>query len=153
MIRQSQVVAAASILLLAGLLWDYLSAKPPALTNEALSSKIPELEAKVQMLEDTRDIDRLQRIYGYYLDKKLWDEIIPLFTENARVEIGGRGIYVGKVSVGHLFKDVVGAGKVGLEYGALHNHMQTAGCCRRRCRRQNCEGTPARIHAGGYMEA
>lgn len=127
MMTQTRFVAALCALLFAGIVWDHLSAKPPALTNEALSVKMAELEAKVQTLEDTRDIERLQRIYGYYLDKKLWDEIIPLFTDDARVEIGGRGIYVGRVSVGHLFKDVMGGGKEGLEYGALHNHMQLQG--------------------------
>lgn len=69
----------------------------------------------------------MQRIYGYYLDKRLWDEIIPLFTEDARVEIGGRGVYLGKAHLTNLFKHVMGGGKSGMEYGALHNHMQLQG--------------------------
>jgi SnoaL-like domain len=127
MTRQTQVFAAGFVLLLGCILWEQLSAKPAAPSNEALNAKITELEAKVQMLEDTGQIERLQRIYGYYLDKKLWDEIIPLFTRDAQVEIGGRGIYIGRASVGHLFKDVMGGGKEGLEYGTLHNHMQLQG--------------------------
>ena len=127
MTKQTQFVLAASAVVFGSILWQQLSAKPAAATNEALSAKIIELEAKVQMLDDTHQIERLQRIYGYYLDKKLWDEIIPLFTADAQVEIGGRGIYVGRTSVGHLFKNVMGGGKEGLEYGALHNHMQLQG--------------------------
>jgi len=127
MTRQGQLFAAGVILLLGCILWEELSAKPAAAGVEALNAKITELQAKVQMLEDTREIERLQRIYGYYLDKKLWDEIIPLFTNDAQVEIGGRGIYIGRASVGHLFKDVMGGGKEGLEYGTLHNHMQLQG--------------------------
>jgi SnoaL-like domain len=125
--KQTQVLLAGSALLLSSVLWPQLTAKPPVSNNAALTAKVMELEAKVQMLEDTRQIERLQRVYGYYLDKKLWDEIIPLFTADTRVEIGGRGIYVGRISVGHLFKDVMGGGKEGLEYGTLHNHMQLQG--------------------------
>ncbi|HTR36288.1 MAG TPA: nuclear transport factor 2 family protein [Bryobacteraceae bacterium] len=121
-------VAAFTVAVFAGLiLWQRLAAGPAAAGNEALEAKVAELEAKVEVLDDTRQIERLQRVYGYYLDKKLWDEIIPLFTEDARVEIGGRGVYVGRTSVAHLFKDVMGGGKEGLEYGTLHNHMQLQG--------------------------
>jgi hypothetical protein len=127
MMQQTKCLVAGAVLLAGSILWTQLSAKPAPATQDALIAKIIELEAKVQMLEDTRQIERLQRVYGYYLDKKLWDEIIPLFTESAQVEIGGRGIYVGRTSVGHLFKDVMGGGKEGLEYGALHNHMQLQG--------------------------
>ena len=127
MMKRTQFLIAASVLLIGTILWQQLAAKPAGTSIEALTARIMELEAKVQMLEDARQIERLQRVYGYYLDKKLWDEIIPLFTENAQVEIGGRGIYVGRTSVGHLFKDVMGGGKEGLEYGALHNHMQLQG--------------------------
>ena len=124
--KQTQFLIAGSVLI-ATILWQQLAARPAGASNQALSAKIMELEAKVQMLEDARQIERLQRVYGYYLDKKLWDEIIPLFTQDARVEIGRRGVYVGRTSVGHLFKDVMGGGKEGLEYGALHNHMQLQG--------------------------
>jgi hypothetical protein len=127
MMKQTQSLIAASVLLIGTIFWQQLAARPAGASNEALTARIIELEAKVQMLEDARQIERLQRVYGYYLDKKLWNEIIPLFTQDARVEIGGRGVYVGRTSVGHLFKDVMGGGKEGLEYGALHNHMQLQG--------------------------
>jgi hypothetical protein len=86
MMKQTQFLLAGAVLI-GTILWQQLTAKPAGTSNEALSAKILELEAKVQTLEDTRQIERLQRVYGYYLDKKLWDEIIPLFTEDARVEI------------------------------------------------------------------
>jgi len=86
-------------------------------------------------------------------DKKLWDEIIPLFTQDARVEIGGRGVYVGRTSVGHLFKDVMGGGKEGLEYGPLHNHMQLQGVVDVDPGGKDRHGPLACVHAGGCHQA
>jgi hypothetical protein len=125
--RKTQFLFSGAFVLAGCLVWQQLAAKPAAATNDGLSAKIAELEKRVQTLEDINQIERLQRVYGYYLDKKLWDEIIPLFTDDARVEIGGRGVYVGRTNVGHLFNDVMGGGKEGLEYGTLHNHMQLQG--------------------------
>ena len=125
--RKTQFLFAGIFVVAGCFVWQQLAAKPATTTNEALNAKIAELEKRVQTLEDINQIERLQRVYGYYLDKKLWDEIIPLFTDDARVEIGGRGVYVGRTNVGHLFKDVMGGGKEGLEYGTLHNHMQLQG--------------------------
>jgi hypothetical protein len=111
--------------LVGSFLWGQRAVKP--MNNELLTLKIAQLESRVQTLEDTDAIERLQRVYGYYLDKKLWDEIVPLFTDDATVEIGGRGVYIGRTSVGHLFKDVMGGGKEGMEYGTLHNPLQLQG--------------------------
>ena len=50
-------------------------------------------------LEDEREIEILQRTYGYYVDKNLWTEIPQLFTEDGTLEIGGRGVFVGRKRV------------------------------------------------------
>jgi hypothetical protein len=96
-------------------------------TEQPVQTRLQALEARVQQLEDIESINRLQRIYGYYLDKRLWDQIVPLFTDDCVVEIGGRGVYKGKEHVANLFTKVMGQGKNGLEYGELHNHLQLQG--------------------------
>jgi hypothetical protein len=68
-------------------------------TGRASARDLARLQQQVQQLEDIRDIERLQRTYGYYVDKNLWDEIPDLFTEDGTLEIGGRGIFVGRERV------------------------------------------------------
>lgn len=57
------------------------------------------LEQIVTQLEDEREIEILQRTYGYYVDKNLWSEIAQLFTTDGTLEIGGRGVFVGRQRV------------------------------------------------------
>lgn len=125
--KQIQILAAVLVPLFAAIVWGQRNAKSPLGEDDQTTAKLKALEVRIQTLEDIHEIERLQRAYGYYLDKRLWDEIVPLFTEDARVEIGGRGVYLGKAHITNLFKHVMGGGKSGLEYGALHNHMQLQG--------------------------
>lgn len=89
----------------------------------ALEAKTAQLEHKAQLLEDQSLIEKLTRAYGYYVDKQLWTEIVPLFSDDARVEIAGRGVYRGARGVDRLFRESMGNGRVGLASGALFNHM------------------------------
>ena len=57
------------------------------------------LQQLVTRLEDEREIEILQRTYGYYVDKNLWTEIPQLFAEDGTLEIGGRGVFVGRKRV------------------------------------------------------
>lgn len=93
----------------------------------ALEARIKALEAKVQTHQDVEEIYNLQNIYGYYLDKRLWDDVADLFTEDSVVEIGGRGVYRGNKGARTLFKDVMGGGTIGPQPGVLNNHMQLQG--------------------------
>jgi hypothetical protein len=96
-------------------------------TVAALQGQIDALQNKVTRLEDIEAIKVLQRAYGYYLDKGLWQQITDLFAANGSIEIAGRGVYVGKDRI-HLFlKEVIGEGEDGLVHGRLLNHLQTQG--------------------------
>ena len=96
-------------------------------TIEQLANRLQELEARVHRLESTAAIERLQRIYGYYLDNRMWQEIVDLFTEDGEVEIGRRGIYRGREQLRTFFVDVLGRGRSGRQRNELHNHIQIQG--------------------------
>lgn len=98
----------------------------------ALTARIEALERRVQRAEDTEAIEHLTRAYGYYLDKALWDEILPLFTDDCEIEISALGVYVGQKQAAVLFKDLLGKGPAksdehGLVWGQLYNHLIVQG--------------------------
>jgi hypothetical protein len=97
----------------------------PAETSEreALASRIAALEQRKSLIEDSNDIKRLQRAYGYYVDEALWDEVADLFADNGTIEIGLDGVYAGKARV-REYLHALGGGRQGLAEGQLNEHMQ-----------------------------
>jgi hypothetical protein len=92
----------------------------PAARLVALEAKLAALEHEIELLEDTKAIKRLQRAYGYYVDKKLAGEVGELFAENATAEIGGLGVFEGRARVEALYGFLLGDG---LKDGELNNHI------------------------------
>ena len=109
---------AAARLVLAAIL--VASLVPPALAADA---GIAQLEHAATLLGDVNDIERLQRIYGYYLDRSDWDNVVDLLTDDATAEYANSGLYVGKASVRKLLY-AIGYGKQGIPSGMLREHMQ-----------------------------
>jgi hypothetical protein len=89
----------------------------------ALEAELATLEHDVGLLEDTKAIKRLQRAYGYYVDKKLSREIGALFADapDTTAELGGSGVYVGRARIAEFYDRIIGG--EGLERGELFNHM------------------------------
>ena len=79
------------------------------------------LAKKVSLLNDEIEVQNLQRTYGYYVDKSMWDEVSELFADDATLEIGGRGVFVGKKRVNEYMHFL---GKQGPQPGALFDHSQ-----------------------------
>jgi acetyl esterase/lipase len=87
--------------------------------------RLARLAAEVQAAEDLSAIKRLQRTYGYYLDKGMWTDLAEYFTDDAVANYPA-GVFVGKESIRtHLYRNVgnVPMGQVGLGEGRLYNHM------------------------------
>ncbi len=101
----------------------------PAAAQSApnIDARIAALEARAALLEDRAQIENLTRAYGFYIDKKVWGEVVPLFSKDAVVEISGRGVYRGAKGVDTLFRQVIGRGHDGLADGELSNHMVLQG--------------------------
>jgi len=93
----------------------------------ALGASVEALAREVQRLEDRIQIEKIQRAYGYYVDKAQWPDVANLFAEHGTYEIGGRGIFVGPKRV--LEYLVTGLGPIGISTrtGGLIDHQQFQG--------------------------
>lgn len=88
MSKVSRIALAGSIMLSAALATTPVAAQG----RGKVEARIAALEARIQREEDRAAIENLTRAYGYYIDKKVWGEVVPLFSDDAEVEISGRGV-------------------------------------------------------------
>jgi len=93
----------------------------PALAQTA-SEKLDALDKRITRLEDLDQIERLQRLYGYFVDKGQWTQLSELFSDDATLEIGGKGLFLGKKRVLEYMQTAFGPD--GAREGGLANHMQ-----------------------------
>ena len=71
---------------------------------EALEARVKELEDQLRTVRDIQEIERLQRIYGYYLEHWMARDIIDLFSDGPDVGLEWpEGKYVGKEGVRRYF--------------------------------------------------
>lgn len=103
-----------------GLLPVVDSLAPPAAGKGDWNNRIARVLAGAQQLADQDSIENLQRIYGFYLDKGLWNEATALLTEDAELEIQGRGIFRGRARILEYLR---GVGQPGPVPGRLYDHM------------------------------
>ncbi|HEX6998736.1 MAG TPA: nuclear transport factor 2 family protein [Gammaproteobacteria bacterium] len=91
----------------------------------SLEERLERLEAEVQRAEDVSALKRLQRAYGYYVDKGMWEDVADLFADDAVANYPA-GVFIGMDSIRrHLYMNVGGGemGRIGLGEGRLYNHM------------------------------
>lgn len=93
-----------------------------AKSDAQINAEIDTLTARVEKLEAVRAVKKLQRAFGYYVDRGLWQEAADLFTDNGTIEIGLDGVYVGKSRV-HDYLEKLGGGHPGLIYGQLNEFV------------------------------
>ncbi len=86
-----------------------------------LRRNLARLAYDMQPLQDQSDIEKLQRIYGYYIDKGQWQQAADLFADDGEVQIEGRGTFVGKARVLAYLRAIGPEGPVA---GRLYDNMQ-----------------------------
>ncbi len=92
---------------------------------EAKLKSLEGLEAKVRILEDTEEIKKLQRAYGYYLEHMMVEDIVDLFADGEDVELWvAAGKFKGKEAIRHLY-NYIRDSFPGPEF--LHQIMQLSG--------------------------
>ncbi|MGH8260824.1 MAG: nuclear transport factor 2 family protein, partial [Steroidobacteraceae bacterium] len=79
------------------------------------------LAHRADLLRDAQEVENLQRIYGFYRDRAMWDQVADLFAADGTIEMGQRGVYVGKR---HIREFLNLLGHDGLTYGWMNDHIQ-----------------------------
>jgi hypothetical protein len=90
-------------------------AGPAPRTRESLAS----LTQKIDRLNDEDSVRNLQHAYGYYVDRKMWDDVVDLFTADSTVDIKGVGTFRGPKGVRQVMERM---GPAGLKHGQLNDY-------------------------------
>ncbi|MGH8227463.1 MAG: nuclear transport factor 2 family protein [Steroidobacteraceae bacterium] len=92
-------------------------------SSRATDRAVSRLDRQVDRLESVAAVKRLQRAFGYYVDRALWNQAADLFAPDGTVELGADGVYVGRERV-REYLERLGGGRIGLPYGRLDEHYQ-----------------------------
>lgn len=84
-----------------------------------VDAEIEALTRRVEALEGNRAVKKLQRAFGYYMDRGLWSDAADLFADDGTIELGVDGVYVGKERIREYLKRLHG-NQEGLIYGQLN---------------------------------
>ena len=94
-----------------------LGASGPAPASNAAPR---ELAHRIQALVDAQKVRNLQNAYGYYVDRRMWDDVADLFSADGTVEVSGVGVYRGRSGVLRAMQRM---GPQGLTDGVLNDHL------------------------------
>ena len=86
---------------------------------QEFDAEIAALTLRVERLEGTRAVKKLQRAFGYYVDRGLWQDAADLFADDGTIEFGSDGVYAGKERIREYLRRLHG-GQEGLIYGQLN---------------------------------
>ncbi len=79
-----------------------------------------EIERRVTRLNDESQIQNLQNAYGYYVDRRLWDDVADLFAADGVMEAAGDKAK-GPRAIRAMLE---GTAPAGLRTGELNDHLQ-----------------------------
>jgi len=79
------------------------------------------LERRISVMNEEDKVRNLQNAYGYYVDRKMWDDVTDLFTTDGALSIANVGVYDGPKSIRRALER---SGPAGLKHGQLNELMQ-----------------------------
>jgi len=94
---------------------------PPGGAAPQSKATLAQLQARVDKLNDIDRVRNLQSAYGYYADRKMWDDVADLFAADAVVEVSGQGVWKGASGIRKWLATI---GKAGLTHGQLNDRLQ-----------------------------
>lgn len=128
LLKLPSFIALATISLLSACSNDDGASKADSIDTDSLLSTIAAMEStitlaekEIERLRSIEDIENLISAYGYYVDKSMHDEVADLFSDDAVLEILGRGVFFGIDRIRGYMNNF---GAVGPKDGSLFNHMQ-----------------------------
>lgn len=99
-----------------------ITARDRAPRDEAgLKRRVAALQAQLACLKDQAQVESLQNAYGYYVDRRMWDDVADLFTSDGTFEAGHRGVYRGRASIRRALEQY---GPQDLAEGVINDHTQ-----------------------------
>ncbi|KAF5677462.1 hypothetical protein FCIRC_6734 [Fusarium circinatum] len=95
-----------------------------SMDTESVMKQLQAMEAKIEKLTAEADVRKLQHIYGYYLDKCLYREVVDLFSDSPDAYVQFlNGRFRGKDSIRRLFIDRWSNYFVGGRNGPIHGWL------------------------------
>lgn len=88
---------------------------------EALTEEVAALRYRAKQLNESSIVGNLQNAYGYYVDRKMWDDVADMFTTRGTLQMGNQGVYAGRASIRHALEQL---GPQGLRQGQVNDHLQ-----------------------------
>lgn len=93
---------------------------PPTGAAPASKASLAALSSRVARLNDEDRIRNLQSAFGFYEDRKMWDDVVDMFAANGVVEVGGQGVWRGPRSIRRWLET---RGPAGLKHGQLNDRV------------------------------
>ncbi len=79
------------------------------------------LEQRISVMNDEDKVRNLQNAYGYYMDRKMWDDVTDLFMADGALSIASVGVYDRPTSIRRALER---SGPAGLRHGQLNELIQ-----------------------------
>jgi hypothetical protein len=87
----------------------------------AKAAPAPALAARIQLLNDEAEVQRLQNAYGFYVDRRMWDDVADLFAPAGTLESAEGPRIAGRAAIRAQLEKVAPAN---LKPGELNDHLQ-----------------------------
>jgi hypothetical protein len=94
-------------------------AQPAAAPNPTAIARLLAPELDSMLIEN--QVRNLQNIYGYYVDRRMWDDVTDLFETGGTLDIAGVGRWNGSASIR---RGLEREGPAGIGAGELNEHVQ-----------------------------
>jgi len=94
-------------------------AKPGPASDPGASAAALDPELREMQVEN--EIRNLQNVYGYYVDRRMWDDVADLFEADGTYDIAGLGKWTGPASIR---RGLEREGPAGIGAGELNEHVQ-----------------------------